>query len=112
MSQAGVWRSIVGSLPGGWINAPQEPLLAQYCRHVDAGNKLSKRIDAEPFDMANLGTLDRLLRMRERETRASSALETRMRLTQQARMHPRTAGRAEPSHSRLWERKPWDDGRS
>lgn len=107
-SQADIWRATVGSLPGGWIHAPQEPLLAAYCRHVDAGNWISAMINAADFEAMELSHLDKLLRMRERETRASSALATRMRLTQQSKMHPRTAGRASDNTRRPWDGNLWD----
>jgi hypothetical protein len=87
----------VDSTPGGWITGAQEYLLAAYCRHVDAGNLLSAMIDEAKPDLADLISLRRygcLLGMRQRETAAAMALATKMRLTQQARMHPRSAGRA------------------
>jgi hypothetical protein len=105
--QAKVWRSIVGSLPGGWVDAPQEPLLAAYCRHVESSRFLSAMVDKLDLKTCDLSLADRLLRMRERETRASAAVATKLRLTQQARMHPRTAGRAierTPPAQRPWDR--------
>ena len=58
----------------------------------------------------NIRRWDKLLGMRERESKAALSLARAMRLTQQAQMHPRTAGRALPdSGSKLWEHKPWDD---
>jgi hypothetical protein len=104
--QANVWRSIVGSLPGGWIDAPQEPLLACYCRHVESANFLSAMVDKLDLKTCDLAHADRLLRMRERETRASTAVATKLRLTQQSRMHPRTAGRA---FDRAPSCRPWED---
>ncbi len=109
--QAIIWRAIVADLPGGWITVAQEPLLAAYCRHVDAGNWLSKQIDGLDFKAGDLPRLSRLLGMRIRETGAMMSLATKMRLTQQARMHPRTAGRAtsdENGGRKLWERRPWE----
>ena len=41
-----------------------------------------------------LERLDRLLAIAERETRAITACARALRLTPQAQMHPRTAGRA------------------
>jgi len=110
--QAIIWRAIVADLPGGWITAAQEPLLAAYCRHVDTGNWLSKQIDGLDFKAVDLPRLSRLLGMRIRETGAMMSLATKMRLTSQSRMHPRTAGRAATDASggpRLWQRRPWDD---
>ena len=115
--QAQLWREIVESVPGGWINHAQEPLLAAYCRHVSAADRLSAMIDQNESDLNDFGALQRfgkLLSMRERETKALSSLATRMRLTQQSQMHPRSAGRAwEGNHPgpKLWDRNPpWEDG--
>ncbi len=108
--QADIWRAIVADLPGGWITGAQEFLLAAYCRHADAGNWLSKQIDGHGVEPADIPRLSRLLGMRIRETGAMMSLATKMRLTQQARMHPRTAGRATSDASagrRLWQR-PWE----
>ena len=111
--QARIWQDIVKTEPGGWFRPAEEPLLVAFCRHVHAANLIAKMVDA--FDVRNRDPdqLDRLLRMHERETRAMSSLATRMRFTQQARMHPRTAARAEigpGSHRKLWDRRPWEDG--
>ena len=95
--------------PSGWIAGAQEHLLAAYCRHVVSGDELSAIINKEPVgtrDMSGLRRLSRLLSMRLRETSAVMALATKMRLTQQSQMHPRTAGRAmdnAPSGPRPWE---------
>ena len=43
---------------------------------------------------SGLERLDRLLAVAERETRAITACARALRLTPQAQMHPRTAGRA------------------
>lgn len=105
-SEATTWRAIVNDLPGGWVTAAQEPLLSAYCWHVETGSQLSKLIDATDFASADLRHLGRLLEMRNRETAAAASLATKMRLTQQARMHPRTAARrteGQPSGTRPWD---------
>ena len=110
--QAKIWREIVDSTPDGWFSAVQEPLLAAYCRHVCSADELARMINKrKPED--DLRRYDTLLRMRERETKAISSLATRMRLTQQSQMHPRTAARAMgggQAGQKLWDRKPpWED---
>ena len=109
--QAQTWREIVASTPGGWFSVVQEPMLAAYCRHVSAADELARMIDkCKPED--DLCRFDKLLRMRERETKAMSSLATRMRLTQQSQMHPRTAARAMEDGQggrKLWDRTPpWE----
>lgn len=111
-TQAQIWQDIVDTQPGGWFRPAEEPLLVAFCRHVDAANAVAKMVDAFDVETGDLELLDRLLRIHERETRAMSSLATRMRFTQQSRMHSRTAARAETSPSgarKLWERRPWDD---
>jgi hypothetical protein len=109
--QAKTWRAIVSSTPAGWFNVTQEPLLAAYCRHVAESDRLSVMIDNCKPDLGGkdgLRRLDKLLAMRARETMAISSLATRMRLTQQAQMHPRSAGRAMDG-AKLWDRTPpWE----
>ena len=114
--QARTWREIVESVPGGWVSRAQEPLLAAYCRHVFAADRISTMVDnCKPDfeDRTSLQRFDKLLAMRERETKALSSLATRMRLTQQSQMHARTAARAmSDAHGgpKLWERRPpWED---
>jgi hypothetical protein len=92
-AQAKIWCDTVNTTPAGWF-AANDHLLECYCRHVHASNCLAKLIDARSPQLEEIKTLGRLLSMRERETRMISHLATKMRLTQQARMHPRSVGRA------------------
>ena len=108
-----IWRNIVSSVPGGWFNRSNEPLLVAYCRHVATSDRLAKLVDkivpSQELDV--LKRWDKLLGMRERESKAALSLARAMRLTQQAQMHPRTAGRAMPENigPKLWDRKPpWE----
>ena len=109
--EAKVWREIVSSLPAGWFNPSNEPLLAAYCRHVVTADRLAILIkETEDRGPDSLKDWDKLLMMRDRETKAATSLARSMRFTQQAQMHPRTAARAvnKSSATKLWERKPWD----
>jgi hypothetical protein len=96
--QADVWRAVAATKPADWFGADTHPLLAGYCRHVAAARVLAGAIDA--FAAPDLSTGEglrrygRLLAMRERETRAITALARSMRLTQQARYDARTANTA------------------
>jgi hypothetical protein len=112
-----LWKAIVADSPSGWFTVAQEPLLAGFCCHAGTAEFISKLIEKERPD-ALLGDRDklrrycRLLGMRSRETAAMSALATKMRLTQQSQIQPRSAGRAWADHSpgpKLWDRKPpWE----
>ena len=115
-AEAKIWTAIVASVPGGWVTVAQEPLLTAYCRHVASGDTLSAMIDHSRPDWTcreELQRYSRLLGIRLRETSAMMSLATKMRLTQQSTMHPRTAGRAmtdDQGGPKLWERRPpWAD---
>jgi hypothetical protein len=97
-AQATIWRDVVGSLPGDWFTRAAYPILVAYCRHVCRARLLEMqvaRFKVEWIDVdGGLERLDRLLALAERETRALTACARALRLTPQAQMHPRTAGRA------------------
>lgn len=106
LDQRKVWREIVESTPAGWFSR-EDQLLVAYCRSVCTCNYIAKLINElrPSFELADLKRWDKLLRMQDREDRLVCSLATKMRLTQQSRMHARTAARAvasEPLH------KPWE----
>ena len=113
-----LWNAIVADSPSGWFTVAQEPLLAGFCCHASTAEFISKLIDKERLDDL-LGDRDKLRRycgllgMRARETAAMSALATKMRLTQQSQIQPRSAGRAWDANTpgpKLWDRSaPWED---
>ena len=111
-AQASVWRDVVGSLPGEWFTAAAYPILVAYCQHVCRARLLEMEITRfEPEWVGvdgGLERLDRLLAVAERETRAMTACARALRLTPQAQMHPRSAGRAVsnlPSGPPPWDRE-------
>ena len=110
-AQAGVWRDVVGSLPGNWLTRAAHPILIAYCRHVCRARLIEMRIAKFEVEWTKhpggLERLDKLLAMAERETRAIAACARALRLTPQAQMHPRTAGRAVenmPKGAMPWDR--------
>jgi hypothetical protein len=111
-AQAAVWRDVIGSLPGGWLTLAAHPILVAFCRHVCRARLLEQqiaRLEREWMTAdGGLERLDRLLAVAERETRAITACARALRLTPQAQMHPRSAGRAVsnmPSGPRPWDRE-------
>jgi hypothetical protein len=105
-AEAVTWRAIVADCPGGWITPAQEGLLVAYCQHHATANFLSKWINALDFPSCKPVELGRILAMRARETAATASLATRLRLTNQSRMHARSAGRRTDGYStgpRPWE---------
>jgi hypothetical protein len=88
--QADLWRRIAASEhPDVFRSEGQRQLLLQFVRHAEAADGLAKAIDS--FDQAYIATkeglqlYDRILKLRDRETKAMATLATRMRLTAQAR---------------------------
>ena len=103
--EAGVWESYVSSMPGDFWRASDMPQLEALCRHVVAGRRISLWIE----DLLDQGTkeledVDRLHKMRERETRAATALARTLRLTKQSQLGPEKAHTNAASDTR-----PWDD---
>jgi len=97
-AQSQVWRDAVASMPGSnWLQRGAHAILTEYTRHVCRSHLLEQQIarfDTEWIRTeGGLERLDRLLAMAERETRALTACARALRLTPQAQMHPKTAGR-------------------
>lgn len=96
-AQAAVWRDAAASMPGDWLSRGAFPILTEYCRHVCRARLLEAmvaRFEAEWTAVdGGLERLDKLLAAADRETRAVTACARALRLTPQAQMHPRTAGR-------------------
>jgi hypothetical protein len=96
-AEADEWRSIVGRLPQHWFPKETHGLLAAFLKHQSTHRVLCGLI--EGFDVTvlrmDLGVhhYDKLLVMRERESRAMATLAVKLRLTNQSRYTPATAAR-------------------
>jgi len=92
---AGIWHSVTGCYPADHFRADTQPLLEMYCRHVDTAQVLNTLIDGMKPEWLKsdegLARYKTLLDMREKETRAVTALARSMRLTQQAQYSTRKA---------------------
>ena len=112
------WWAVVNRLPADHFPRETHALLAAFCRHVVAARDLAGTLRAldDALHCAiedgrdRLSVLleatkcrDRLLRMRDRETRAASSLATRLRITLQAARSPALRPPAVSPHP-----KPWD----
>ena len=76
--QAKVWVEVVSSVPAEWFQS-EDVLLTQYCRHVQTAHDLGQLVNSFDLDGGDIKQLNRLLMMRERETRALTHLATKMR---------------------------------
>ena len=88
--QVEVWLRVVNTKPADWFGPDTFPLLEAYCHHAVAAKVIDRKIQVESAEM-DTEEMDRLLRMRERESRALMALARSMRLTQQSQLKAETA---------------------
>lgn len=108
--QAGVWERTVANEAATFFNtAALQQMLKEYCRHCESAHKLAKLIEvveqATSFDEESIKAYDKLLLMRDRETKAIGDKATKLRLTNQARYTPQAASTAAKKGQ---ERKPWE----
>jgi hypothetical protein len=97
-SQATLWREIVAGKPVDWFAADNAPLLVEYVRAVDMGNRLALKIECllAGNDAAEITAhLKGLLDMRDKEAKRATSIATKLRLTQQSRYTPQAAATAD-----------------
>ena len=107
--QREVWERTVANETSSFFNtAALQQLLKEYCRHVESAHKLAAMIEvveqATSFDDEAIKAYDKLLGMRDRETKAIGDKATKLRLTNQARYTPQAAATAS---KKVQDRKPW-----
>lgn len=108
--QRGVWeRTVANEAADTFRTAALQQLLVEYCRHVQSADRLARMIQAterlEVLSADDLEDLERMLRMRDKETKALADKATKLRLTNQSRYTPQAAGTA--AKKAATERKPW-----
>ena len=108
-AQADIWRGIVAGKPVDWFAADNAPLLAEYVRAVDMGNRLALEIEATLAGTADHSLKD-LLRMRDAEAKRATSIATKLRLTQQSRYTPQAAATADRKAGNGG--NPWQFGKS
>jgi hypothetical protein len=96
------WVAVAATKPPDWWRFDTFPLLTAYCSHIENARRLDRLLIAVRTDeymkdaldfTSYLNCLDRLLRARDRESRALVNLARSMRISQQAMILPRGAGR-------------------
>ena len=107
--QREVWdRTVANEAAETFRTAALQQLLKEYCRHVQSADRLARMIQAterqDVLTADDLEDLERLLRMRDKETKALADKATKLRLTNQSRYTPQAAGTAAKKST---ERKPW-----
>ena len=111
-AQRVLWRNIVETEPAHLFDSEaRRHLLRLYVEHATFRASLQGLIDRVPIekilDPDTEAGVERMLRIRDRETKALVSLATRMRLTNQSRYTPSAAGTAGRNHTSG--PKPWDD---
>ena len=103
-----VWLGVVNSLPADWFDGVMQPVLAQYCHHVVEAQRLNELIAQAVEDPALvIADYNRLLRMRERETRVMVSLATKLRITPQSTRKSTRSDRGNRVVRSL--QRPWHD---
>jgi hypothetical protein len=97
--QKTIWREVVASEDPNFFNSGVlRGLLADYCRSRATAEGITEVIEASADvwmqDSESVGNHERLLRMRDRELKAMVTVATKLRLTNQSRYVPHSAGRA------------------
>jgi hypothetical protein len=101
--ESAVWWATVNALRADWFTGETLPMLANYCRHVVAADRISSLIrKTERGESLDVPEYERLLKMRIRETQAAATLATRLRITQQSSYDRKKAKAAKVIEN------PWD----
>ena len=112
------WKAVTKTKPADWWRPDTYPLLISYCKHTANAKHVDYLIETFNFDGIKNDfdlwpCLDKLLRARDRESRALVNLARSMRLSQQAMILPRGAGRGTSNTAvgiRMpHESPPWED---
>ena len=106
--QAEVWtRTVANEAADTFRTAALQQLLKEYCRHVESAHRVTGMIALleKPGAAVDLDEYEKLLRMRDRETKALADKATKLRLTNQARYTPQAAATA--AKKAVAETKPW-----
>ena len=107
--QAQVWMAVTATKPADWFQADCLPVLVAYVKHISTAAILDQQIDAiDPEalrDKDDLRHYERLLNMREKQTRLITSCATKMRLTPQSRYDEKVAfvANKKAAKSKLWE---------
>ena len=111
LDQRKIWDQTVMNEPEGFFDTQgTQDLLKDYCRHRNMADDISDVINEFKVGWVKAPDgakkLTELLRIREIEIRGAANLATKLRLTNQSRVHPEKAGTAARNKPR--EPKPWE----
>jgi len=108
--QASEWRAVVDACPADWFPRETHGALESYCRHTVAEREVDKMVeDLKGMDLSTgeiIGGLDKLYKMRERESRAAVSCATKLRITNQALTNHKTSRTPGDGGGNV--KKPWN----
>ena len=107
--QKALWREIVRSKSPDWFDAGSLPILRALVGHIETLEQVQARFTV-PVDLSDtdgLSLLDKLSRLRDRESKAVASLSVKLRLSTQSRYTPQAAATAARAHG---EPRPWETG--
>jgi hypothetical protein len=113
--QRDLWLRVVRTEhPSAFATASSQEQLKLYLRHAEAAHLLAKQIEivqrGDLSDGSVLSDYDRLLRMRDRETKGLSNLARALRLCNQSRYSEVTAANKAKQVAADVEKRPWERG--
>jgi hypothetical protein len=114
--QRDLWQRVARSEhPSVFATASSQEQLRLYVKHAEAAHILAQMIEVvqqgDLTDLAALGHYDRLLRMRDRETKGLSNLARALRLCNQSRYSEVTAANKAKQVAADVEKRPWERAR-
>lgn len=109
-AQSEEWRAVVDACPADWFPRETHGALESYCRHTVAEREIDQMVeDLKGMELGPaeiIGGLDKLYKMRERESRAAVSCATKLRITNQALTNHKTS--RTPGDGGGGAKKPWE----
>ena len=102
-AERAIWEDVVRSKPAEWFGKDTAPLLSEYCRAAVQLENLA--VDLERT--RTIPELDKVLAMRDRESKRLLYIATKLRLTPQSQYTPKSAATANRTVGNG--RKPWEE---
>ena len=106
--QGEVWRRITATKPHDWFQPDTYDLLAQLCAHVVSFRKYTEAVEnaelPDPSDYDAMRGYEKMVKLRDLESKRVESLMRSMRLTHQSRWQPKTAaGKSDKPSGKPWQ---------
>lgn len=104
--EAALWVEVVESKPADWFGADSLPVLREYVRAAVMCDTLATVV-ADTIKRGDPDEIKSVLDIRDKESRRSVSLATKLRLTPQSKYGPRAADTAD---RKVAGKRPWQSG--